>query len=50
VATDPMIYWRACTYAVLGRMMALVIEAFRDLDKAEEWLTARAKAIETGGV
>jgi hypothetical protein len=29
--------------------MALVIDAFRDLDKAEELLTARAKAIEIGG-
>jgi hypothetical protein len=44
VATDPMIYWRACTYAVLGRTMALVIEAFRDQDKAEAWLTAQGGA------
>jgi hypothetical protein len=49
VSTDPMIDWRACTYAVLRRKVALVIEAFRGLDKAEEWLTARAKATEKRG-
>jgi hypothetical protein len=39
LAADPVIYGRACTYATLGRA-TLTVEVFRDLDKAEEWLTA----------
>jgi hypothetical protein len=48
LATDPVIYGRACTYASLTRS-TLTVEVFRDLDKAEEWLTAQAKATEKGG-
>jgi hypothetical protein len=48
VATDPFIYGRACLYSTLGRA-TLTIEVFRDLDKAEAWLTAQAKAMEQGG-
>jgi hypothetical protein len=47
LATDPFIYGRACTYASLVRA-ALRIGVLRDLDKAEEWLTAQAKAMEQG--
>ena len=47
LATDPVIYGRACTYAALTRS-TLTVEVFRDLDKAEEWLTAQAKAREKG--
>ena len=47
LATDPVIYGRACTYAALTRA-TLTIEVFRDLDKAEQWLTAQAKATEKG--
>jgi hypothetical protein len=49
VATEPALYARACTYAAMGRSTALVIEAFRHPDEAEQWLTAQAKAIENGG-
>jgi hypothetical protein len=45
LATDPVIYGRACTYATLGRA-TLTIEVFRDLDKAEQWLTAQVRATE----
>jgi hypothetical protein len=48
LATDPVIYGRACTYAALTRP-TLTVEVFRDLDKAEEWLTAQAHAREPGG-
>jgi hypothetical protein len=48
LATDSAIYGRACTYAALVRA-TLTIGVFRDLDKAEEWLTAQAKAMEQGG-
>src|SRR5216684_8453798 len=41
LAPDPVIYGRACTYAALTRA-TLTIEVFRDLDKAEQWLTAQA--------
>jgi hypothetical protein len=34
-------YSRLCAYAALGRAM-LTIAVFRDLDKAEEWLTTQA--------
>jgi hypothetical protein len=40
LATDPTLYGRLCTYAALGQSTALTIGVFRDLDKAEEWLTA----------
>ena len=32
VATDPVLYSRACTYATLGRA-TLTVEVLRDLDK-----------------
>jgi hypothetical protein len=48
VATDPVIYGRACTYAALTHV-TLTIEVFRDLDKAGEWLTTQAKASGPGG-
>jgi hypothetical protein len=47
LATDAVIYGRACRYAALTRA-TLTVEVFRDLDKAEEWLTARGKATEKG--
>jgi len=47
LATDPVIYGRACTYAALTRA-TLTIEVFRDWDKAEQWLTAQANATEKG--
>ena len=40
LATDPTIYGSACTYAALRRA-TLTIDVFRDLDKAEEWLTTQ---------
>jgi hypothetical protein len=49
VATDPIIYGRACLYATLGRA-TLTIAVFRELDEADQWLTAQAKVRETGGV
>jgi hypothetical protein len=48
VATDPVIYGRACTYATLARA-TLTVEVFRNLDEAEAWLTAKAQAMEKGG-
>jgi hypothetical protein len=39
LATDPILYAVACTYAVLGRAK-LKIQAFRDLDEADMWLVA----------
>ena len=48
LATHPAIYGRACTYASLVRA-ALRIGVFRDLDEAEQWLTAQAQAGEQGG-
>src|SRR6202049_3753526 len=47
VANDPVIYGRACTYATLARG-TLTVEVFRNLDEAEQWLTAQAKATEKG--
>ena|ERR1700687_6091714 len=47
LATDPVIYGRACTYAALTRS-TLTVEVFRDLDKAEEWLTAQSNVREKG--
>jgi hypothetical protein len=47
LATEPALYTRACTYAAMGQSTALVIEAFRDPDEAEQWLTAHA--MEKGG-
>jgi hypothetical protein len=48
LATDPLVYDLACSYAALGRS-TLTIEVFRDPDEAEQWLTAQAKAREQGG-
>jgi hypothetical protein len=42
VATDPIIYGRACTYATLGRA-TLTVEVFRNWDEAEHWLTAQTE-------
>jgi hypothetical protein len=47
VATGPAPYSRARRYTAMGRSTALVIEAFRDPDEAEQWLTAQA--MEKGG-
>ena len=47
LATDPVIYGRACTYAALTRA-TLTVEVFRNRDEAEWWLTAHAKAMEKG--
>src|SRR5579864_4598399 len=35
LATEPAMYARACTYAVMGRSTALVVEVFRDRGEAE---------------
>jgi hypothetical protein len=40
LATDPVIYGRACTLATLGRA-TLTVEVFRDPNEAEHWLTAK---------
>jgi hypothetical protein len=48
LATDPVIYGRACTYAALARA-TLTVEVFRNLDEAEQWLTAQTKATPKGG-
>jgi hypothetical protein len=42
LATDPVIYRRACTYTELGSA-TLTIGAFRNWDEAEAWPTARAR-------
>ena len=42
LATDPGLYGRMCTYAML-RESTLTIEVFRDLGEAEQWLTARVQ-------
>jgi hypothetical protein len=47
LASDPILYAVACTYAALGRPM-LTIEVFRDRAEAEEWLTAQANVREKG--
>jgi hypothetical protein len=39
VATDPILYRVACTYAALGHAK-LAIQVFRDVDEASLWLTA----------
>jgi hypothetical protein len=39
VATDPILYRVACTYAALGHAK-LAIQVYRDLDEANLWLTA----------
>ncbi len=41
LATEPSLYARLCTYAVLGRSTTATIEVFRDRTEAERWLTAR---------
>ena len=48
LATDPAIYGRACTYAALVRA-TLTVGVFRNVDEAEQWLTAQVKAMEKGG-
>jgi hypothetical protein len=48
LATDAALYARLCTYAALGRATSLTIAVFRDLDKAEEWLTAQSNMREKG--
>jgi hypothetical protein len=40
LATDPIIYARACTYAALTRA-TMTVEAFRDTASADQWLTAQ---------
>jgi hypothetical protein len=40
LATDPALYDRACTYVALG-YSTLTVGVFRDLDEAEQWLTAQ---------
>jgi hypothetical protein len=40
LATAPLVYDVACSYAALGRS-TLTIEVFRDSDEAEQWLTAK---------
>ena len=40
LATDPIVYNMACSYAALGRS-TLTIEVFRDVSEAEQWLTAQ---------
>jgi hypothetical protein len=45
LATDPILYGRACTYAALRRSSE-TIEVFRALDEAEPWLTAQLKKSE----
>ena len=47
LATDPVIYGRACTYAALTRS-TLTIAVFRDRGEAEQWLTAQANVREKG--
>jgi hypothetical protein len=42
MATDSIIYGQTCIYATLGRA-TLTLEVFRELDNAEEWLTAEAR-------
>jgi hypothetical protein len=39
LATEPVMYSRACAYAVLGRPI-LNIKVFRDSAEAETWLTS----------
>ena len=48
LATDPVIYGRACTYAALVRA-TLTVGVFHNVDEAEQWLTAQAKPMEKGG-
>jgi hypothetical protein len=40
LATAPLVYDVACSYAALGRS-TLTIEVFRDPDEAEQWLVAK---------
>jgi hypothetical protein len=39
LATDPIVYGVACTYAALGREK-LTVQVFRDVDDADRWLEA----------
>jgi hypothetical protein len=41
LATDKALYDRACTCAAVGDS-TLTVKVFRDLDEAEQWLTAQA--------
>ena len=38
VATHPVLYARACTYAQIGRAARLTIGVFREMDEADLWL------------
>ena len=48
MAADPANYGRACTYAALVRA-TLTVGVFRNVDEAEQWLTAQTQATEKGG-
>jgi hypothetical protein len=48
LASDPVIYARACTYAALGSA-TLTVGVFRDLDKAEEYQRPRLRRRRTAG-
>jgi hypothetical protein len=41
LASDPVVYHRACTYAAIAEPGA-AIRAFQDRDEAETWLAGRA--------
>ena len=43
LATARALYGRLCRYAALGRLTTLTIGVFRDLDEAEQWLTAQTE-------
>ncbi len=49
LATVPAIYGRACKYAALVRA-TLTVGVFRNVDEAEQWLTAQANAREKSEV
>ena len=49
LATEPLLYARACTYAIMGRSTEFTIEVFRDRIEADDWLTVQAKATDKGG-
>ena len=41
LATNPLVYGLACSYAALGRSK-MTIRVFRDVEEADTWLTAQA--------
>ena len=43
LATEPALYGRLCPYAALGRATRLTIEAFRNRNDAQQWLTVKLK-------